>query len=180
LNDEQLVSTYRESGKAELLDQLMVRHLPKVRGLVFRMLLDDGSTDDVTQEVFLKAFRGLDSFQGQSKFGTWLYRVAINVVHDFLRKENRSRVEYRADLPQPESEAVKPEQAALQSELMGEVHQALAGLSPSLRAAMALTVLDQHSPKEAAEIEDCSLETMYWRIHEARKQLKQGLNHYVT
>lgn len=184
MNDEQLVSTYRESKEAEVLDQLMLRHLAKVRSVVFRMVLDDAAADDLTQEIFLKAFRNLDAFRGESRFTTWLYHVALNVTRDFLRSEGRSPIEYHGEfhskLPEPESRDGRPEQAVLQSEMMSEIERALAGLSPALRAAMVLTVLQQLTPTEAAAIEDCTLDTMYSRIHEARKQLKQSLKHYLT
>ena len=167
-----------------MLDELMERHLAKVRSVVFRMVLDEAVADDLTQDVFLKVFRNLDSFRGESQFATWLYRVALNVAHDFLRSAGRLRVEYHAEfhgeLPQPESRDAKPEQAVLRSELLGEIERALSGLSPALRAAMVLTVLEQLSPAEAATIEDCTVDTMYSRIHAARKQLKQSLKHYLS
>lgn len=158
----------------------MRRHLTKVRLVVFRMVLDDAVADDLTQEVFLKAFGNLGSFRAQSQFSTWLYRVTINVVQDFLRSAKASRVEFHAELPESVATAAKPDQVALGSELTGEIGRALADLSPALREAIVLTVLEQLSPTEAALIEDCTVNTMYWRIHEARKQLKQRLNRYLS
>jgi RNA polymerase sigma factor (sigma-70 family) len=75
--------------------------------------------------------------------------------------------------------AAAPDSQLLSAELSADIEQALGELSPTLRAAMVLTSLQGLSPTEAAEVEECSTSTMYWRIHEARKQLRQRLKEHL-
>jgi len=70
-SDEQLIACYRESGRAEALDTLTERYLGRVRAMIYPMVLDKTLADDLTQEVFLRAFRGLPSFDGRAQFSTW-------------------------------------------------------------------------------------------------------------
>ena len=82
--------------------------------MVFQMVLDHSLADDVTQEVFLRAFRGLSGFRGKSKFSTWLYRVAMNTTRSFLARSGRSPVEFRAEVPERSAEeSTGPEQAMI-------------------------------------------------------------------
>lgn len=173
--DEQLIATYRNTGRRDVLDQLVQSNVSMVRSTVYQMVLDEALADDLTQEVFVRALIGLSSFNGRSRFSTWLYRVAMNTTHSYLRRQSRSPVEYRTEIPETADNDHLPEQAAMQEELEDEVAAALAELSPKLRAAIVLTSLQQIEIKEAAKIENCSRATMYWRIHEARRQLKNRL-----
>ena len=178
--DEELVTAFRESGDKTAADELLRRHSNGVRAMTYQMVLDDASADDVTQETFFRAFRGLSSFQGRSRFSTWLYKVALNTTYRFLERQNRSAVEFRSNVPDcPDSPGQRPDRAAMQTELEGEIEAAIAALSPPLRAAIVLTSLQSLNVKEAAEIEGCSRAAMYWRIHEARKWLKRKLTRYL-
>ena len=181
-SDEQLINSFRQTGETELLDQLVARNISMVRSVVYQMVLDDSLADDLTQEAFLKAIAGLSSFNGQSQFSTWMYRVALNTAHSYLRRQNRSPVEHHHKLPEPKPSKTQigPEQSALQAELEEEVEMALGSLSPKLRAAIVLTSLQKLDVKRAAKIEGCSTATMYWRVHEARKQLKTRLERYLN
>jgi RNA polymerase sigma-70 factor (ECF subfamily) len=144
------------------------------------MVLDDAAADDLTQEVMLKAFRGLAGFDGKAAFSTWLYRIAMNTAYTFLASRNRSPVSFHGEVPEPPQHQVEtPDRAAMQAELDRQIGAALDGLSPKLRAAMVLTGIQGVSPAEAAEIEGCSAATMYWRIHEARKQLNGQLSEWL-
>lgn len=178
--DEELIAAYRNSLSSELLDELIRRHVGRVRAVVFQMVLDDGIADDVTQEVFLRVVRHLPTFDGRSKFSTWLYRVAMNTCHSYLERAGRSRLEFREELPERPDAANVPVQAVLDAELRREVDAALAELSPRLRAAVVLTGIQGLDPKVAARIEGCSTATMYWRIHQARKRLAERLQGYLS
>jgi RNA polymerase sigma-70 factor (ECF subfamily) len=180
LSDESLVRAYLASGEAATLETLVRRHLKPIRNLVFRMLLDDHLADDLTQEVFLQAIRGLPKFRGRAKFSTWLYRVAMNAIHNHLGRERRSPVEFRGELPEAEQSELRPERVALGNELQRVLETALRELEPRLRAALVLTGLEGVPLKEAAAIEGCSLATLYWRIHRARKRLKSRLQKYLN
>jgi RNA polymerase sigma-70 factor (ECF subfamily) len=180
-DDAELITAYKQSGAREALDALMRRHLGRVRNVVFQMVLDDSVADDLTQEVFLRAFVGLRSFNGKSTFSTWLYRVAMNTTYSHFERRKRSLIDDTATPPEPASRPhAGPEQTAMQTELQSQVEAALAELSPKLRAAIVLTSLQQLDTAEAAEIEGCSASTMYWRVHEARKQLKARLKGHLS
>jgi len=176
VEDSELIDSYRATGRRDSLDELARRYLGRMRNVVYQMVLDDEAADDLTQEVMLRALRGLANFNGQAEFATWIYRIAMNTVYSFLARRRRSPLRFPGELPEPIDEAAEsPERAAMRAELDGRIAQALDDLSPKLRAAIVLTTLHHWSPAQAAEIEGCSTGTMYWRIHEAREQLQGQL-----
>lgn len=179
-SDEELVARYRESRADAALDELVRRHVPKVRAMIFQMVLDHSVADDLTQETLLRAVRAIDSFEGRAQFGTWLYRIAMNTTHGFLDRRSRSPVVFQAELADQGSGDSRPDRAAANAELLAQVEAAIATLSPKLRAAIVLTALQGLSPREAAEIEDCGESTIHSRVHEARKQLKHKLRGYLS
>lgn len=178
--DEELIHSYRTDGSRAALEELVSRHIGKIRGLIYPMILDHAATDDLTQDVFLKAIRSLESFQGRAAFSTWLCRIAMNTMNSYLARRSRSPVVFQADVPEPVAGASVAEQVAVQCELNQEIKTALESLSPKLRAAIVLTCLQGKSAGEAARIEGCSSATMYWRVHEARKNLKHLLARHLT
>ncbi len=178
--DEHLIECYSTSGSREALEELVNRHVGLVRGLIYPMILDHSTTDDLTQEVFLKAIRSLKMFEGRAAFSTWLGQIAMNTLNSHLARHGRSPVVFRAELPEPVAGAMAAAQATEHDELNQEIEAALQALSPKLRAAIVLTCLQDKTPREAARIEHCSTATMYWRVHEARKHLKRRLARYLT
>jgi RNA polymerase sigma-70 factor (ECF subfamily) len=179
-SDEQLIAAYRDSGHKHLLDELVDRYVGKVWGMIYPMVLDRTLADDLTQEVFLRAFRGLGGFNGRSRFSTWLYRVAMNTAHSFLARRRHEPVSFWGELPDyPRSRSDAPAAAVMQEELESAVAAALGELPPKLRAAIVLTSVEQLDVAEAARIEGCTRATMYWRIHEARKRLKRRLETHL-
>lgn len=180
-SDEQLVAAWRTSGDRGALDVLASRHLATVRRMVHSMTLNDGLADDLAQEVLLRAFRSLGSFEGRSRFTTWLYRIAMNTVHRALERQRRSPIDGGAALPDgAASRAEPPEARARQAEFDGVLGRAIAALPPKLRAAIVLVSIQELDPAEAARIEGCTRATIYWRIHEARRQLAETLRGHVT
>jgi len=179
-SDEQLAADYQRSGETSVLEELARRHLPRVSSLVSQIVLDPAAAEDVTQEVFLRAFRQLGSFRGKSSFATWLYRVALNTAYSYLNRRGKSLVEYRGSLHGPDTSRTSPEGPVLEAELDGEIQAALAELSPKLRAAIVLTSIQGLKAAEAAKIEGCNIATMYWRIHQARKLLHRRLEDYLS
>jgi RNA polymerase sigma-70 factor (ECF subfamily) len=178
--DEELIQCYRTSGSREALEELVSRHIGKVRGLIYPMILDHAATDDLTQDVFLKAIRSLNSFEGRSAFSTWLCRIAMNTLNSHLARRSRSPVVFQDEVPEPVAGTSAAEQLAVHGETHREIETALKSLSPKLRAAIVLTCLQGKTAGEAARIEGCSAATMYWRIHEARKNLKHLLARHLT
>ena len=179
-SDDQLLALLRESGQAGAAEDLIRRHLPRVNGLVYQMVLDESVADDLTQEVFLRALRNLSGFRHQASFSTWLCRVALNTTYSYLKAARNSPLRYCSDLPEDRSREPSPEGPVLEAELDGEIRAALSELSPKLRAAMVLTSLEGLNVKEAARIEGCTTATMYWRIHHARKKLRHRLKNWLS
>jgi RNA polymerase sigma-70 factor (ECF subfamily) len=179
LTDEKLVACYQDSGDGGAVEELVQRHLPRVNALVRQMVFDESTADDLTQEVFLRAIRSMNGFRGKSKFGTWLFRIALNTTYNHLKKTNHARVEYRPTVPEPGDRRAVHD-PVMQKEVDAEIQAALGELSPKLRAAIVLTCLQQMSVKDAAKTEGCTTATMYWRVHRARKQLHLRLEKYLS
>jgi hypothetical protein len=99
ISDEQSIAEYVKTRDGDRLGEVFQRHVPRVRAMVFQLVLDDHLADDVTQEVFLRAWRSLDRFRGRSKFSTWLYRIAVNTARDALadRRRDSSRMRMPRD-----------------------------------------------------------------------------------
>lgn len=176
--DEHLIACFQETGEARHLDELFRRHLGRIRGLVYGMVLHDADADDVTQEIFVRVARSIDRFQGSARFSTWLYRVALNTTRTFLRRRAARPTADEAAEDCPEPGRHQPDQRALQAELDGQVARALQGLPEAWRAALVLTVLQEVPVREAARIEGCTASTLYWRIHQARRHLRAQLGSY--
>jgi RNA polymerase sigma-70 factor (ECF subfamily) len=178
--DEELIGAFRESGDARILSGLVREHVPRVRTMIFRMVLNESDADDLTQEVFLRAFRGIAKFRGTSMFSTWLYQIAMNATRSFLSQRKRPRPmpeEMLAD--QTDATSATPEQLAIAGELDGAVTAAIGSLPAHLRAAVVLTILQGMDVREAAKIERCATATMYWRVHKARNILKKLLEKHL-
>lgn len=178
--DEQLVERCQNAGCPQSANELVRRHLRRVRAIIFPMVLDQSVADDLAQETFLRAWRGLSGFRAEAKFSTWLTRIAWNVVQDEVSRRERSATVAVKSIEIACSAIGKPDEAVLQRELDQQIAAALASLSAKLRAAIVLTGLQQLSPTEAAELEGCSVATMYWRIHEARRLLEERLAGYLA
>lgn len=179
-SDETLVAAWRQTGDRGPLETLAGRHVATVRRMVHSMTFDDCLADDLAQEVLLRAFRGLESFDSRAKFTTWLYRIAMNIVHDTLARQRRSPIDDRAELPRDAASAADPPESATdRAERDGAVGRAIAALPPKLRAAAVLVMIEELDPAEAARIERCSRATIYWRLHEARKRLASSLREHA-
>jgi RNA polymerase sigma-70 factor, ECF subfamily len=180
-SDQQLIDQFRESGRQECMDELLHRHLASVRAIVFQMLLNNDAADDVTQDVFLRVVKGIDRFEGRSEFSTWLFQVAMNTVRSYLQKQQRlcdhGREELHEYLTVSQDTADGP---VLQAELATNIQTALLQLTPQLRAAIVLVCLQGKTATEASEIENCSTNTMYWRVHEGRRKLEQLLSEHLS
>ena len=180
LRDEELIERYQTTGCRDVLEALVDRHLLNVRRVIYSMVLDHAITDDLTQEVFLKAIRALNTFEGRAAFSTWLCRIAMNTANSYLARQSRSPVAFCAIVPDSEAGPSIAEQTLAQREFNDEIETALRSLSPKLRAAIVLTCLQGLTAQEAAGLEGCSTATMYWRIHQARKTLKHHLGKHLT
>lgn len=178
MSDEELVTQVQQADCKASFDELAERHLRQIRGVIFPMVLDHTLADDLTQEALLRAWRGIANFRAEAKFSTWLTRIAWNVVHDEIARRERTPFTIQSD--DSHTAANCPATELLNRELDEQIKSALADLPPKFRAAIILTGMQQLSPNEAADLEGCSLSTMYWRIHEARRQLEVRLAKYLN
>ena len=164
-------------------DLLVLRYQHKVIKLVARLLRDPSEAEDVAQEAFVKAYRALGSFRGDSAFYTWLYRIAVNTARNTMASRQRRPLEYEADLSESEQSAVDarmkdvdtPEAAALSEEIHQTVNRAVEELPEDLRTAIILREIEGLSYEEIAAAMDCPVGTVRSRIFRAREAIDRSL-----
>jgi len=180
--DQQLVERVQAGDKAAF-DILVLKYQHKIVNLVMRYVNDSAEALDVAQEAFLKAYRALPGFRGDSAFYTWLYRIAINTAKNYLVASKRRPLDYDLDLQDPEqyemqsrlSDVATPEGVALSEELREIVHRTIDGLPEDLRTAIVLRELEGMSYEEIAEAMDCPVGTVRSRIFRAREAVDKRL-----
>ena len=180
ISDEELVDDFQQTGEMRNLDELVHRHIGKVKAMIYPMVLNQADADEITQDVFIRMANGVTGFQNKAMFSTWLYRIAMNTTHSFLRSRSRNPTDVFAEPPDRPDRAAEPDRTLMANETDAEVKRALASLSSPLRSAITLTAIQGLNVKEAARIDGCMTATMYWRVHEARKQLKKRLGRYLN
>ncbi len=180
ISDAELLGRFAETADMVSFDVLVGRHIGRIRAVVYGIVLNNADADDLTQEVFLKVMAGASRFRNKARFSTWLYRVAVNTARDFLRRKGRCPIDYPSDLSREFDSAACPSGSLMARELDGVVEKAMISLPPALRTAVVLTMIHGFSPREAAQMENCLLATMYWRVHQAKKLLKRELAKYLV
>ena len=173
--DQQLV-VRAQRGDTRAFDLLVLKYQGRIATLVARFVNDAAEVEDVTQEAFIKAFRALPKFRGESAFYTWLYRIASNAAKNYLVARGR-RPATTADVQDAEyfeegdalREIETPENAYFGSELAKTVQTALEGLPEELRAALSLREFDGLSYEEIADVMACPVGTVRSRIFRARE-----------
>jgi RNA polymerase sigma-70 factor (ECF subfamily) len=181
-NDQQLVVRVQKGDKRAF-DLLVRKYQHRVLKLVGRFVNNSAEAEDVAQEAFLKAYRALPAFRGDSAFYTWLYRIAINTAKNTLVSNRRRPVDFDLDLQDPEQhdrqarlkDADTPEGVLLTEEIRGVVEQALEQLPEDLRTAIVLRELEGLSYEEIAEAMDCPVGTVRSRIFRAREAIDKKL-----
>ena len=171
-SDTELISRVLVGDDRRAFGALVARHQSAVRGLLRRLTGGDlAQADDLAQETFLRAFRGLRGYRGGAKFSSWLYRIACNV---FFSRDRGSR---EAPVEPPSLEAGLPEQALLPDMLLEryDLERALATLKPRERAALVLTYANELTHEEAAVILDCPLGTLKTHVARAKEKLRLRL-----
>jgi RNA polymerase sigma-70 factor, ECF subfamily len=181
-SDQQLVERVQAGEKAAF-DLLVRKYQHRVLKLVSRFVSDAAEAEDVAQEAFLKAYRALASFRGDSAFYTWLYRIAINTAKNALVSNRRRPVDFDLDLQDPEQydrharlkEGDTPEGVLLTEEIRSVVEKAMEQLPEDLRTAIVLRELEGLSYEEIAEAMDCPVGTVRSRIFRAREAIDKKL-----
>ena len=182
--DDELANALRQ-GSEDAYELLVERFQQPVYNLVFRLLSDPGESCDVVQEVFLKIFRNIATFRSQSSLKTWIYRIAVNEVHNYRRWFYRHR--RQEVVLEDESEGGKnfgdtvpdrgrsPYEYALNGEKRVMIEDALARINPMFRAAVVLRDVEDLSYEEIADILDVSLGTVKSRITRGREAMRRQL-----
>ena len=181
-SDQQLVERVQAGDKAAF-DLLVRKYQHRVLKLVSRFVPDAAEAEDVAQEAFLKAYRALASFRGDSAFYTWLYRIAINTAKNALVSNRRRPVDFDLDLQDPEQydrharlkDGDTPEGVLLTEEIRNVVERAMEQLPEDLRTAIVLRELEGLSYEEIAEAMDCPVGTVRSRIFRAREAIDKKL-----
>jgi RNA polymerase sigma-70 factor (ECF subfamily) len=168
-SDTQLVDLSLD-GNERAFESLVERHYASVYGLSYRWCRIREDAEEITQEVFIKLTRRLNTFNRKSSFKTWLYRIVINTAKDFSRK-NAARRSYESEFAGDQAGA--NDGTPLDAVQVREIYAAMDRLPHKQKAALMLVMAEGMNHREAAGVLNCSETTISWRIHQARKKLKQ-------
>jgi RNA polymerase sigma-70 factor (ECF subfamily) len=185
--DEELVARV-QAGDKHAFDLLVLKYQQKVANLISRYMRDSNDVLDVTQEAFIKAYRALPAFRGDSAFFTWLYRIAINTVKNHLVAQGRrppggdleAEVAEQMDMGGRLREHATPERELLTDEIARTVQDALDDLADDLRTAIVLREIEGMSYEEIADAMDCPIGTVRSRIFRAREAIDKRLRPLLT
>ena len=180
--DQELVGRVQQGDK-KAFDLLVLKYQLRVSKLVSRFLRNQSDVPDVVQDAFIKAYRALPNFRGDSAFYTWLYRIAINTAKNHLVAQSRKSPANSIDVQDAEDygasewlkEYASPEREALTAELEKTIHQAMGDLPSDLREAITLREIEGLSYEEIAAVMDCPIGTVRSRIFRAREAIDSKL-----
>jgi RNA polymerase sigma-70 factor (ECF subfamily) len=172
-----------QAGDTRAFDLLVLKYQHKILHLIGRYVHDPSSAQDVAQEAFIKAYRGLRNFRGDSAFYTWLYRIAINTAKNFLVTESRRTPDYEINAEDAEhlngesglKEYATPERELLSEEIKRQIFKAMEDLPEDLKSAIVLRDLEGMSYEEIAQVMECPIGTVRSRIFRAREAIDRQL-----
>lgn len=172
-----------QAGDKSACDECIALHSPALTRLLLRLLGNEQDAEDVLQETFLNAFRAIDSFEGRSSLGTWLYRIAYNTAMMRLRRPNAPTVSVEETLNETPGYIPRqlfdwcclPEETYDSEEVQTELRQAITAMPESLQTVFMLRELEGMSTEETAVTLDISTSATKVRLHRARQWLRQYL-----
>ena len=181
-DDQRLVERVQRGDKVAF-DLLVLKYQHKVVKLIMRYVRDPTEALDISQEAFLKAYRALPKFRGDSAFYTWLYRIAVNTAKNHIVAMNRRPIEYDLDLQESDGYELNvrlrnedsPEKIAQRDELRQAVQSAIESLPDELRAAILFREIDGLSYEEIAHAMECPVGTVRSRIFRAREAIDKTI-----
>jgi len=181
--DQQLVERVQRGDK-HAFDLLVTKYQRKLGRLISRFVRDPAEAEDVTQDAFIKAYRALPGFRGESAFYTWLYRIGINTAKNHLLA-NKRRAPTSTPFDAEESESFEdasllrevntPENELMSKQVVGVVQASLQQLPEDLRSALTLREIEGLSYEEIAIVMDCPIGTVRSRIFRAREAVAENL-----
>ena len=181
---DQILVERAQRGDKRAFELLVEKYQHKLARLISRLVRDPGEAEDVTQEAFIKAYRALPSFRGDSAFYTWLYRIGINTAKNYLVATGR-RAPTSTEVDAEEAEGHEdgeqlrdintPESLLLSKEIGATVNAAIEALPEELRSAIQLRELEGMSYEEIAKLMDCPIGTVRSRIFRAREAIAERL-----
>jgi RNA polymerase sigma-70 factor (ECF subfamily) len=184
LSEDHLVSLSKQ-GDVEAFTALALRYQERIYNTILGLTRNHLDADDLSQETFMKAFKSLKGFKQDSSFYTWLYKIAVNLTLNFLKKSGKERkktdslMSNYGQKSNPAKNIPSPEDFSLKQELRTKLKQAMDDLPPSYRVAFFLVEFEGLLHREAATVLNCSENTISWRLHKARKMLQSKLKPYL-
>lgn len=180
---DQLLVERVQKGHKQAFDLLVVKYQHRILAVISRFIRDHAEAQDAAQETFIKAYRALPNFRGESAFYTWLYRIAINTAKNALVSKGRRPPATDIDADDAEflseSEHMRdietPENQLMRDQLESVVNKAIADLPPDLRTAITLRELDGLSYEDIAEVMNCPIGTVRSRIFRAREAIDKQM-----
>ncbi len=178
--DEELVAR-SIGGDADSFNELVVRWERPIYALAYRTIGREEDARDVCQETFLRAFRGLPGFRGQAKFSSWLYRIALNLCRDWIRRERRAPIVQAPDdvdlveLAAAAEPSESIEDLVARRDLAASVERAMALLPEEQRTAIVLKEYHGLTFQEIADLMNCPLSTVKTRLYQGLTVLRREL-----
>ncbi len=177
-----------QQGDKQAYNLLVGKYQQKIMRLVSRFIRDSMECEDITQEAFIKAYRALPNFRGESAFYTWLYRIAVNTAKNHLVSKGRRPPAQDLDAEEASNSAAganfvdlnTPESELMNSELLAVIRRTIAELPDTLREAIVYREFDGMSYEEIAEVMECPIGTVRSRIFRARETLEDAMSPYVS
>ena len=181
--EDQILVERVKRGDKRAFDLLVLKYQHKIVGLVGRYLRDQDEVLDVTQEAFIKAYRALPKFRGDSQFYTWLYRIAINTAKNYLVSRSRRPPDTDIDVNEGEfqdnsavlKDIENPESTLATRQLEKVIYQAIEDLPDELKVAVSLREFEGLSYEEIAEVMECPVGTVRSRIFRAREAIEKKI-----
>ena len=176
-NDINIINLVKK-GDSRAFDILVVKYQDRLIYSVYKFCKDLELSQDITQEAFVKAFRNIDKFRGESSFYTWIYRIAINTAKNYFSNKSRGAETYNEDildtaLSDMSLNSDNPETLLAAEEMKDAVNQAFQNLPDEIRSTLSLREYDGLSYEEIAKVQNCPIGTVRSRIFKGRELINE-------